>query len=174
MAITHAKVSAIEDGADETLVRPSDWNAAHIGETLEFFIPATNGTDPGLTGYHTGYLIDGAGDIAIMEFQVPADYSSITNAEVIGIALAGDGTATMKMQGNTNYGAIDEAYNNHAESDAALVTSVNANTNDLVNWDVSSMLSSLAAGDHVGLRAIYSGTALASNARILGLRLKYS
>jgi hypothetical protein len=31
MAITHAFVSAIEDGADETVVRPSNWNAAHTG-----------------------------------------------------------------------------------------------------------------------------------------------
>ena len=29
MAITHAFVSAIGDGADATLVRPSNWNAAH-------------------------------------------------------------------------------------------------------------------------------------------------
>jgi hypothetical protein len=32
MAITHAKVSAIGDGGDASLVRPSDWNANHVGE----------------------------------------------------------------------------------------------------------------------------------------------
>lgn len=31
MAITHAKVSAKADGADTSLIRPSDWNAAHAG-----------------------------------------------------------------------------------------------------------------------------------------------
>jgi len=31
MAITHTFVSAVEDGADETLVRPSNWNADHSG-----------------------------------------------------------------------------------------------------------------------------------------------
>jgi len=31
MAIKHAFESEVEDGADETLVRPSDWNADHIG-----------------------------------------------------------------------------------------------------------------------------------------------
>ncbi len=30
MTITHAKVSTIDDGADTTLARPSDWNAAHV------------------------------------------------------------------------------------------------------------------------------------------------
>src|SRR3990167_3314272 len=31
MALTHAFVSAKADGADATLVRPSDWNADHTG-----------------------------------------------------------------------------------------------------------------------------------------------
>jgi hypothetical protein len=31
MSIRHAKVSAIGDGANADLVRPSDWNAEHVG-----------------------------------------------------------------------------------------------------------------------------------------------
>lgn len=31
MAVTHAKVSAVADGGDPTLVQPSDWNADHVG-----------------------------------------------------------------------------------------------------------------------------------------------
>lgn len=31
MPITHSFISEKEDGADETLVRPSDWNAEHVG-----------------------------------------------------------------------------------------------------------------------------------------------
>lgn len=31
MPVTHTKVSALADGTDATLVRPSDWNAAHTG-----------------------------------------------------------------------------------------------------------------------------------------------
>jgi len=34
MAITHTFVSGVEDGADETLVRPSNWNADHSGITI--------------------------------------------------------------------------------------------------------------------------------------------
>jgi hypothetical protein len=37
MTITHSKVSAKADGADTTLVRPSDWNAAHVGNGLAVF-----------------------------------------------------------------------------------------------------------------------------------------
>ncbi len=34
MAITHTFVSEVEDGEDATLVRPSNWNAAHTGIAL--------------------------------------------------------------------------------------------------------------------------------------------
>jgi len=34
MAITHTFVSGVEDGADATLVRPSNWNAGHSGIVL--------------------------------------------------------------------------------------------------------------------------------------------
>src|SRR5262245_42538599 len=32
MAVTHQKVSTVPDGADTDVVRPSDWNADHVGE----------------------------------------------------------------------------------------------------------------------------------------------
>jgi hypothetical protein len=35
MSITHAKVSAVPDGTDTSVVRPSDWNAAHSVSVLE-------------------------------------------------------------------------------------------------------------------------------------------
>lgn len=31
MAVTHAKVSGVADGGDTNLIRPSDWNANHLG-----------------------------------------------------------------------------------------------------------------------------------------------
>jgi len=40
MAIRHAKVSAKTDSADTTLVRPSDWNADHVGGVTECFLLA--------------------------------------------------------------------------------------------------------------------------------------
>lgn len=35
MAVTHSKVSAVSDGADTDLVRPSDWNADHTIDWAE-------------------------------------------------------------------------------------------------------------------------------------------
>ena len=36
MAVTHSFVSAVADGADATLVRPSNWNANHVGNLSDF------------------------------------------------------------------------------------------------------------------------------------------
>lgn len=66
MPITHSKVSAVSDGGDTTLVRPSDWNANHTGSLVQPFAsgtsfpggPATNDfffrTDRGLLYYYDG------------------------------------------------------------------------------------------------------------------------
>jgi hypothetical protein len=38
MPITHAKVSSKSDGADTSVVRPSDWNANHVGVATARYI----------------------------------------------------------------------------------------------------------------------------------------
>lgn len=60
MAIKHAKTSTIEDGANEDLVRPSDWNADHevsgypdsTTEAITLYVDAGSGNDenPGTSG----------------------------------------------------------------------------------------------------------------------------
>jgi hypothetical protein len=52
MAIKHAKVSTIPDDADTNLVRPSDWNADHIGTNAHDHSDAENG------GVLTGFVSD--------------------------------------------------------------------------------------------------------------------
>jgi hypothetical protein len=44
MSTTHAKVSVKADGADATLVLPSDWNADHVGITDTQSQPTTDQT----------------------------------------------------------------------------------------------------------------------------------
>ena len=41
MAVIHAKVSAVSDGGDSSLVQPTNWNAGH---TINDIIPATDST----------------------------------------------------------------------------------------------------------------------------------
>lgn len=36
MAVTHAKVSGVADGADADLIQPSDWNDEHVISSIDF------------------------------------------------------------------------------------------------------------------------------------------
>ncbi len=49
MSVTHAKVSALPDGSDSSLVLPSDWNAAHTISLDDADIPATIARDSEVT-----------------------------------------------------------------------------------------------------------------------------
>ena len=55
MAVTHAFVSAISDGGDANLVRPSNWNADHVGDLSAFIITneAPSGTINGVNDTFT-------------------------------------------------------------------------------------------------------------------------
>jgi hypothetical protein len=54
MAITHAFTSGVADGGDAALVRPSNWNAAHVGTMTWTVISA----DPAPAVKGNGYLCD--------------------------------------------------------------------------------------------------------------------
>ncbi len=83
MAVTHAFASEVADGADNTLVQPSDWNAAH---TLSNGLKAIDGLTPAASKlpYFNG-----------------ADSATLTNITATGISLIG---ATDAAAGRTALG----------------------------------------------------------------------
>jgi len=80
MAVTHAKTSTKSDGADASLIRPSDWNAAHVG---------TN--DHGHTATGDG------GSLA-----VAGGYAPLSSSLLVPVAYLGSGTpdATKFLRGD--------------------------------------------------------------------------
>lgn len=149
--------------------------------TKEFFAPVTVGSDMELQGTHPGALIDAAFEKAGIEFLIPADYSSITLAKVIGIALGADINVAfpMRIQAQSNYGILDEGYQAHQEIDATRDNAEGHTTvNDLISWDISGILSSLTIADHVGIQLLHvagiAGVTNSTNSRILGVWFKYS
>lgn len=97
MRVRHTKVSAIPDGADASLVRPSDWNADHtiegagaqrhvlrnIGGTAQAITAETGASLAALTQYDTFLLL------------------ASTNITGPGPTLAIDGLAPLVMTGPT-------------------------------------------------------------------------
>src|SRR3990167_985248 len=69
MSITHTKVSAIADGADTTVVRPSDWNADHTiaADTITAVMMAASSVDLA-TDTVTGILPTANGGTGIAYF----------------------------------------------------------------------------------------------------------
>lgn len=149
--------------------------------TKEFFAPANEGTELAPSGNHLGYQIDAVDEHARVEFLIPADFSSITSAVVVAIVLATswDPSVPMRLSVYTQYGTLDEQYFTHEEQN---VTAENAEghctVGDFISWDISGVLSALAAGDYVGLRLLYAAGIdneyNATYALFIGVHFKYS
>lgn len=94
MTVTHAFVSAIEDGEDDSLIRPSDWNAEHIVEGLE----GGSGGLLGLTVWKPGSqqnlstssstLVDVDATNAAVTFTAPPSGAVLVTLEVGGYSTA--------------------------------------------------------------------------------------
>jgi hypothetical protein len=145
VTITHTKVSAIPDGADTTVVRPSDWNASHtlvgLGTAAELDAGVANGVAS----------LDGSGKVPVSELPAAVlgalSYQGTWNASTNTPTLAsGAGVKgyyyVVSVAGSTNLDGITDwvvgdwaVYNGTAwqkvdNTDA--VTSVNGLTGTVV------------------------------------------
>jgi len=136
--------------------------------TKHFFVPATNGTERYTLGSHTGYRIDSATDEAYIEFTVPRDFSSLSEAFVVWISLT---SGTHRFNEYSNYGKFAEPYNNHSESDLDAETTGHT-ANDIIGRSISNILSALAPYDYVGIRFV-GDEVNTPNGLILGVYLLY-
>lgn len=107
--ITHAFVSAKSDGADTTLVRPSDWNAMHIGPT----------------GRGTNYLVAGATAPDVVKNQADYVCDGTADQTEINLALAAARTATDGIQKVTLIGEFTTSASINATGFSAVDSSFN-------------------------------------------------
>lgn len=139
--------------------------------TKEIFVPAFVGTelyfDSSWAG-ESGYRMDAGGDVAHLRFYVPADFSSIINAVVV---IKPNSSGTHRLNIRTTYGAAGQTYLTHNESSVDQDLSL---TDDQVyEWDISGVLTALAAGDYVHIR-LWGDATNTANVIICGVRLKYA
>ena len=173
------------DGVDKItgdLVSEPDWNnymgAAgsinHLHDVAcQIWVPVTQaktgGVDAVLVGKGNFAVanLTGANDRAIMNFFVPAEYSSLTSAEIIVIPKTTDGAVNWDLY--SDYGAVGQAFNTHDESD--LVTTYDVTADQLFAVDASGVLTSLAANDFVGLQLLLGDAA--DDLYVIGALIKY-
>lgn len=83
------------------------------------------------------------------DFYVPSDFDSITKA-VIPISRVGSDTSPYVIWKYSNYSGHAEATSTHSESVTTETYNIN-NAEDVVEMDISDILTGIAAGDFVGL-----------------------
>jgi hypothetical protein len=89
-------------------------------------------------------------------FPIPPDFSSLVSCDAIGIYL-GSGGSGKQIDLYSDYGALGEDYNQHDESDIGTLFDFTGKSNKIVDVDISSVLSSIAAGDYVGVHIDHKG-----------------
>lgn len=145
------------------------WIPAAAGApTKEFFVPVTYGTEMGKYGEWAVAICDAADEVACMSFRVPHDFSSITTAEIVVISRVTEAAANWDIY--SDYGALTEVWNAHAESDVA--STYNVTSGKLTSVDISGILSALAADDYVGVKISQGEDGHNFNA--IGVHFKYS
>ena len=147
----HAATKFYVDRHPKTLWVPVTWGAlmTHYG-----YYPVARLAD----------LLDEAGT----SFHVPDDFHSITKAVLVVIPRATQAAADWDI--HSHYAAAGEAYNTHFGHD--LSTAYNVTDGQIFEVDISTILTSLAAGDYVGVD-IELGDA-AHDVDVLGVMFKYT
>lgn len=172
--VTHQFVSAIPDGADTTVARPSDWNAAHT-----VIVSAS--------GMILGRLSAGAGAVEEIPYRVSISVYKSADESVSNTTLQSDDALTVNLLASTIYRYTFRLFENSAGAAEGLklalsgtvgVTSMKAQisiyddtTNALAAFArVIALNSSVGAGLSMGdNRAIVEGTIETSTAGTLVL-----
>lgn len=86
-------------------------------------------------------------------FVVPSDFTTLESAKIVMIAKHGSGDQAYNPDIYSEYAADGESHDNHSESKTDY--SETLADEEVHFWDVSSILSSIAVGDLVGIRLDY-------------------
>lgn len=146
---------------------------AHQTKTKEFFVPVS--LNSAMTGTHAiygncaGVRLNAATELCYIEsFRVPADFATLTAAEIIVIPV---GTGNVDWTVDTAFAAVGEARNTHTDQ-------VTENTYAVVDtkltaFDVTAAFTNLGAGDNVGTKVTLD-SAPGDYFDVLFLRFKYA
>ena len=124
VTVTHTKVSAIPDGADTTVVRPSDWNASHtlvgLGTAAELDAGVANGV---ATLDSSGKVPSSqlTGVVTSVAATVPS-FLSVSGSPITSsgtLAITYSGVALPIANGGTNATTANSGFNNLAPNQTA-------------------------------------------------------
>lgn len=112
-----------------------------------------------------------ASGAATFSFRVPNSAQAVLAVELIGYPTAGATGAGKDIDLSSEYGAVGELKNLHAEVDNTTTYTIPA-ADTLWALDLTTVLSAVAAGDSAGVLVTHN--AIGGTNRYLGIRLRYS
>jgi len=136
----------------------------------EVFLSSTNYANDN-SDYRTKAVSATGG--ARFTFKIPDDFNSLTSIYLIGQVSVGAAGSGKNIDLSSDYGAAGEALNQHSETDTTTTydfTGYSGQNNSII--DLSVVLSSLAAGDYVGIFVDHN--AIGGGIDYLGIKLLYT
>lgn len=100
-------------------------------------------------------------------FYVPEDFASLVSIDILGYSVGAISAQSINLY--SDYAAVGEASNQHSESDTSNTLTTTAG--QIFEMDLSSVFSSLNAGDHCGV--LIDHQTIGTTIRYLGIRLRY-
>lgn len=140
-----------------------------VSNSKSLFVPVTGGNTIS-SAYDTavGNFVTNtpdSGQVFYFVFRVPTNFSLLTDAKMVMIP---DATETIQFDVDVNYGSVGQTYNTHSATVSNSTASVT--TDYITEVSISSALTSLVAGDYVGIKINSDTTQL----RVIGLYITYS
>ena len=164
MAITHDFISAVADGADTTLVQPSDWNADHTIENATITAAMLASGVSGL-GYTVplSFTIQGTpGDGGTYFAGLPANFGFSTSSDTWA-----EGHARVPVAGTITAVSFSVKVVSTLASGESVTTVIRVNdTTDIASteearfdvafetWSVTGLSTAVAAGDTIALKMV--------------------
>ena len=122
--------------------------------------------------YASSLLANNEDDYAYFTVAIPTGFTAITKAVIALIPLA---TGNLRLYAWTRFAANGEAYDKHGATIAEASIAVTAG--EIKEYDISSALSGLLAGDYLGVFFTRSGSNILDRSEgdlhVLGLLIEY-
>jgi len=131
------------------------WSAVAEGSLMTYY------------GYSPVCRLALAYEYADMSFCVPHDFHNIIKAAIVVIPRATQAAANWDIY--SNYAAAGEDFQTHLQND--VVSTYNVTDDQIFEVDISGILTSLAAGDYVGVDLMLMDAA--HDVDVLGVMFKY-
>ena len=154
---------------DDLVARYNDAAPAMASTTKEIFYMAETSSNNGTFRVRS---IGGTGAFRF-NFFIPADFNTLVSLDLWGIPAAGAAGAGKDIDLTSEYGAVGEASNNHTETDTGTTYDLTGTTQQITAvLDLSIVVTSLAAGDAVGIEVDHNG--IGGGIDYLSVRLVYT